>query len=110
MRLFETLAQFGALWVFLGVGLALGALWSAFACLRALAGDPLVLRLIFAPPFALFWLLATLWAVDYAYPYGFRLWQAALEAAGAALFCLGPGGWLRERVGTLRRRTVEKSR
>ena len=94
MRLFETLAQNGAFWVFLAVGMLLGALESLLRGFRALFGDPLWLRVVLAPIVPFFWVVLTVLSVEYAYPYGFRAWQVILQAVGFWGTIGGPGAFV----------------
>lgn len=94
MRLFETLAQGGAFWVLVACGLFLGVLDTLLRVARVCAGDRLWARILTAPFFAAVFLGLTVAAVQYSYPYGFRLWQAGVETAAWALFMIGPGGFL----------------
>jgi len=105
VTLFETLDQAGAFWVLAACGLLLGALDTLLRAARLYVRDRLWARILAAPVLAVAFLGLTVAAVQYSYPYGFRLWQALLEAAVWALFLLGPGGFLLRRI---RRRTADR--
>ena len=97
LRLFETLSQFGALWVFLASGMILGVLESLWLLIRRICGDPVWLRIFLAIPGAAAWLVLTLAAVFYSYPYGLRFWQLAAQFIGCQSVMKGPADFILRR-------------